>query len=231
MAEVHEGERAILHQWSRAGFGSVRGNDALLLRRMSHCVSGTRNGRTGRQVGDLHQTIGLGGQAVAALVFDAGPPGVATPFARRMKESFGVEAVTIVRAPDRATSDLPQEPVWPERVIVRTRFTFDQGDGCDAERNVGQDATRRAARQTRIEPGSRTHPRRCRPKGRSPGERLTTVSQAVDNPMCLIRVSTSVRVLADASYRTLCSSGLREAEPRPITWFEDRTTTCECEVP
>ena len=40
-----------------------------------------------------------------ASVFDAGPPGMATSLARRMKESFGVEAATVLHALDRATTD------------------------------------------------------------------------------------------------------------------------------
>ena len=65
-----------------------------------------------------------------ASVFDAGPPGMATWLARRMKESFGVERVTVLHALDRATTDSDSfaEPlrsatgVWllggmPERLI------------------------------------------------------------------------------------------------------------------
>jgi cyanophycinase len=40
-----------------------------------------------------------------ASVFDAGPPGMATSLARRMKESLGVGEVTVLHALDRATSD------------------------------------------------------------------------------------------------------------------------------
>ena len=65
-----------------------------------------------------------------ASVFDAGPPGMATWLARRMKESFGVESVTVLHALDRATTDSDSfvEPlchatgVWllggmPERLV------------------------------------------------------------------------------------------------------------------
>jgi cyanophycinase len=40
-----------------------------------------------------------------ASVGDAGPPGMATFLARRMKESFGVAAVTVVHTNDRAEAD------------------------------------------------------------------------------------------------------------------------------
>jgi cyanophycinase len=40
-----------------------------------------------------------------ASVDDAGPPGMATFLARRMKESFGVTAVTVVHTNDRAEAD------------------------------------------------------------------------------------------------------------------------------
>jgi cyanophycinase len=40
-----------------------------------------------------------------ASVFDAGPPGMATSLARRMEQSFGVEAVTVLHTLDRVTSD------------------------------------------------------------------------------------------------------------------------------
>lgn len=40
-----------------------------------------------------------------ASVFDAGPPGMATNLARRIKESFGVGAVTVLHSLDRVTSD------------------------------------------------------------------------------------------------------------------------------
>ena len=65
-----------------------------------------------------------------ASVFDAGPPGMGTFLARRMKESFGVGEVTVLHALDRATSDSDRfvEPlrkatgVWilggmPERLV------------------------------------------------------------------------------------------------------------------
>lgn len=65
-----------------------------------------------------------------ASVFDAGPPGMATSLARRIKESFGVGAVTVLHSLDRATSESDRfvEPlrkatgVWllggmPERLV------------------------------------------------------------------------------------------------------------------
>lgn len=65
-----------------------------------------------------------------ASVGDAGPPGMATSLARRMKESFGVAAVTVVHTNDRAEADTDSfiEPlrratgVWmlggfPERLV------------------------------------------------------------------------------------------------------------------
>ena len=65
-----------------------------------------------------------------ASVFDAGPPGMATSLARRMKESLGVEAATVLHGLDRATTDSDSfvEPlrkasgVWllggmPERLV------------------------------------------------------------------------------------------------------------------
>jgi cyanophycinase len=65
-----------------------------------------------------------------ASVGDAGPPGMATSLARRMKESFGVAAVTVVHTNDRAEADADSfiEPirgstgVWmlggfPERLV------------------------------------------------------------------------------------------------------------------
>ncbi len=65
-----------------------------------------------------------------ASVGDAGPPGMATFLARRMKESFGVAAVTVVHTTDRAEADSDSfiEPlrrstgVWmlggfPERLV------------------------------------------------------------------------------------------------------------------
>jgi cyanophycinase len=65
-----------------------------------------------------------------ASVFDAGPPGMATFLAGRMKESLGVGEVTVLHALDRATSDSDSfvEPlrkatgVWilggmPERLV------------------------------------------------------------------------------------------------------------------
>ena len=65
-----------------------------------------------------------------ASVGDAGPPGMVTFLARRMRESFGVGAVTVLHSLDRATSDSDRfvEPlrsatgVWilggfPERLV------------------------------------------------------------------------------------------------------------------
>ncbi len=40
-----------------------------------------------------------------ASVFDAGPPGMATSLAHRMKESLGVESVVVLHTIDRATAD------------------------------------------------------------------------------------------------------------------------------
>src|SRR5262245_48381318 len=41
-----------------------------------------------------------------ASVGDAGPPGMATTLARRMRESFGVAGVTVVHTVDRADADV-----------------------------------------------------------------------------------------------------------------------------
>jgi cyanophycinase len=40
-----------------------------------------------------------------ASVFDAGPPGMTTSLARRMKEGLGVQSVTVLHTIDRGTAD------------------------------------------------------------------------------------------------------------------------------
>jgi hypothetical protein len=168
-------------------------------------------------------------------------------------------------------------------VVVRTRLTFDQGNGGDTQRNVWQDARledplraeqwdalpfvfeavlqdgppersfvagqahlllqeteggeadrvvagrhglgsvivviRQAARQFQMGPSARSSPQR-----RSPGRRLKTVSLTISHPVCLIRVSTSIGILADTSANPLFSSRLQAAEPRPITWLRREST-------